>query len=203
MHTLQYQQFGKIDAGTPAAASGNVAVVRATPRSRSSGLLLGLVGAAVLTWLVRTRPEFCVEHAIGLAFAVCLALGASVLADRERASRRLVCDGRWLGSASWLVGAVVDLEGLVAVDCGRTRSGRGICELTFRSASRKLLCLDLRQWRQDELRALLARLRRNHPGLSIDVPTRVWLEQPLPGYVTRRLAVVHPDYGRPGMVSLS
>ncbi len=98
-----------------------------------------------------------------------------MLTQRARASRRLICDGQWLGVSSWLVGSVVNLGELAVIEC--SRAGRGIRELAFRSSSRELLRLDLRRWRQDEVRHLLARLRQTHPGLSFDLPTQLWLEQ--------------------------
>jgi len=175
MHTLQYEQLGKFRIAGPAAASPGVAIVRAMPKSQGSGLLVALAGAAVMAWLVLNRPEFCASHAIGLAGAICAALAASVLSQRARASHRLICDGQWLGASSWLVGSVVNLGELAAIEC--SRAGRGIRELALRSSSRELIRLDLRLWRQDEVRALLARLRQTHPGLSFDLPTQLWLEQ--------------------------
>jgi hypothetical protein len=174
MHTLQYEQLGKVRLAAPAASSG-VAVVRARPHSQISGLLLALAGAAVMAWLVRTRPEFCASHAAALSAAFCAVMAAGVLRERTRTSRRLICDGHWLGVSSWLVGSVVDLGGLAAIEC--SRAGRGIRELALRNSSRELIRLDLRLWRQDEVRALLARLRLSHPALSLDLPTQLWLEQ--------------------------
>lgn len=175
MHTLPYEQLGKLHVKGPAAASPGVAIVRARPKSQGSGLLVALAGAAVMAWLVLHRPEFCARHAIGLAGIICLSLAYSVVTQRARNSRRLICDGQWLGASSWLVGSVVNLGELAAVEC--SRAGRGIRELAFRSSSRELLRLDLRLWRQDEVRDLLARLRQTHPALSFDLPTRLWLEQ--------------------------
>jgi hypothetical protein len=174
MHTLQYEQFAKYRVSAPGAG---VTVVRATPGSRSSGLLPVLAGAAALVWMVHSRPEFCAEHAFALALGACLALAAFSLRRGERASRRLVCDGRWLGASSWLVGSVVDLEELAAVDSGRGHSGPQPRELALRTRNRTLLRLDLSRWRQDEVRNLLARLRQARPGLELDLPTRQWLEQ--------------------------
>lgn len=175
MHTLPVQQLGKLRSKRPAAASHGVAIVRATPKSQGSGLLVALAGAAVIAWLVLNRPEFCAEHAIGLAGAICAALAVSVLRQRARASHRLIFDGQWLGVSSWLVGSVVNLGELAAIEC--SRAGRGIRELALRSGSRELIRLDLRLWRQDEVRALLTRLRQTHPTLSLDTPTQLWLEQ--------------------------
>lgn len=174
MHTLQYEQFTKYRVRAPGAG---VAVVRAAPGSWSSGLLPVLAGAAALVALIRARPEFCAQHALALALGICLVLGALSLRRSERASRRLICDGRWLGASSWLLGSVVDLEELSAVDSGRGPSGPRLRELALRGRSRTLLRLDLSRWRQDEVRNLLARLRQTHPGLEFDLPTRLWLEQ--------------------------
>jgi len=174
MHTLQYGQIGKVRLAPPA-ANPEVAVVRARPHSESFGLLIALAGAAAMAWLVATRPQFCAEHAPALAGAICAALALSVLRQRSRSSRRLVCDGQWLAVSSWLVGSVVDLGGLAAIEC--SRAGRGIRELALRNGSRELIRLDLRLWRQDEVRALLTRLRQTHPALSFDLPTQLWLEQ--------------------------
>lgn len=174
MHTLQYEQFTKYRVSAP---GSGVAVVRAAPGSRSSGLLPVLAGAAALVWLIRARPEFCAQHALALALTVCLVLGALSLRRSERASRRLICDGRWLGASSWLLGSVVDLEDLAAVDSGRGPTGPQPRELALRARDRTLLRLDLRRWRQDEVRNLLARLRQTRPGLELDLPTRLWLDQ--------------------------
>jgi len=175
MHTLQYDQLGKLRLAAPAASSA-VAVVRARPCPQSSGLMLALAGAAVTAWLAATRPEFCARHAMALAGTICATLAVSVLRQRTRASRRLISDGRWLGISSWLVGSVVDLSELAAIEC--SRAGRGIRELALRSGSRELIRLDLRLWRQEEVRSLLTRLRQTHPALSFDLPTQLWLEQP-------------------------
>jgi hypothetical protein len=174
MHTLQFEQFAKYRLSAPGTG---VTVVRASPGSRSSGLLPVLAGAAALVCLVRLRPEFCADHAFALSLLVCLVLGSLSLRRSERDSRRLICDGRWLGASSWLLGSVVDLDELAAVDSGRGRSGPQPRELALRARDRTLLRLDLRLWRQDEVRNLLARLRQARPGLELDLPTRLWLEQ--------------------------
>jgi hypothetical protein len=174
MHTLQFEQFAKYRVSAP---SAGVTVVRATPGSWSSGLAPVLAGAAALVWLVRVRPEFCAQHAFALSLLVCLVLGAASLRRSERTSRRLICDGRWLGASSWLKGSVLDLEELAAIDSGRGPSGAQPRELALRAGNRTLLRLDLRRWRQDEVRSLLARLRQAHPGLQLDLPISLWLEQ--------------------------
>jgi len=174
MHTLQFEQFAKYRVSAP---SAGITVVRAPSGSWSSGLLPVLAGAAALVCLVRIRPEFCGHHALALSLLVCLVLGLASLRRSERASHRLICDGRWLGASSWLKGSVVDLEELAAVDSGRGLTGPQPRELALRASDRTLLRLDLRHWRQDEVRNLLARLRQARPGLQLDLPTRLWLEQ--------------------------
>jgi hypothetical protein len=172
MHTLQLEQFAKYRVNAPGAG---ITVVRATTGSWSSGLVPVLAGAAALVCLVRIRPEFCGQHAFALSLLVCLVLGAASLVRNERASRRLICDGRWLGASSWLLGSVVDLEELAAVDSAP--GSRQPREVALRTRNRTLLRLDLHSWRQDEVRTLLARLRQARPGLEFDPPTRHWLEQ--------------------------
>jgi len=155
-----------------------IAVVRATAELRDRSFLATTLGSLLgAIELARNLPDFCSQHAFALSFSICLMLAAIRLTQRRLLAPALICDGHWLAYRSWLLGTLIDLEDLVAVESFRAGADGPPGEITLRNRQRELYRLELRRWRREDVRGLLAALIENHPQLRLDRATRRWLEQ--------------------------
>ncbi|HZR38305.1 MAG TPA: hypothetical protein VFA75_23250 [Nevskia sp.] len=156
-----------------------IAVVRATADLRDRSFLattLGSLAGAIV--LAHDFPDFSSQHAFALSSSICLGLAAIRLAQRRLLAPALICDGHWLAYRSWLLGALIDLEGLEQVECLGAGADGPPGEIRLRARQRELYRLELRRWRREDVQGLLAALVENRPQVQLDRATRRWLEQP-------------------------
>jgi len=142
-----------------------------------TSLLAGSLAALVLA---RGFPEFCARHALMLSAAGCCALGAIALLRRQLENRKLVCDGRWLAYRCWQLGLLFDLRDLAAIRAHAGSLPGTIAGITLCSSRGALLRLGFKHWHSQDVRALIEALLNINPQLSLDGPTRLWMQQPSP-----------------------
>jgi hypothetical protein len=155
-----------------------IAVVRATADLRDRSFLAMTLGSLLgAIELAQDLPDFCSQHAFALSSSICLALAAIRLAQRRLLAPGLICDGHWLAYRSWLLGALIDLDGLAEVHSRNVAGDGPPGEITLCTRQRELYRLELRHWRREDVHGLLAALVENHPQVRLDHATRQWLEQ--------------------------
>jgi len=156
-----------------------IAVVRATADRRDRVFLAATLGSLLgAIELAQNLPDFCSQHAFALSSSICLGLAAIRLLQRRLLAPALICDGHWLAYRSWLLGALIDLEGLAEVESRRAGAAGPPGEITLRTRQRELYRLELRRWRREDVHDLLAALVENHPQVRLDRTPRPWLEPP-------------------------
>ena len=155
-----------------------IAVVRSDSKVRQRAFLAITLGALVgAVEVAQECPDFCSRHTIALSLSVCAALAAIRFMLRRVNAPSLICDGHWLAYRSWLLGSLIDLEGLAEVHAHEASRGGSPAEITLCTRQRELYRLDLRRWRREDVRCLLSGLVESHPGMKLDSDTWAWLRQ--------------------------
>jgi hypothetical protein len=158
-----------------------IAVVRSSSDDRERVFLATTIGVLLgAVELSQDNPDFCSSHAVALSLAVCASLAAFHTLLQRLIQPALVCDGQSLAYRSWLLGAVVELDGLAEVHSVEAQGGT-LAGLSLRAPRGELYRLELDRWRDDDLRQLLAALLRSHPQTRMDNPTWLWLRHLPPG----------------------
>lgn len=152
-----------------------IAIVRSHTGDRQRGFLAVTLGTLLgAVELAQDCPDFCSSHALGLSLSISAALAGCRYLLSLTVAPSLICDGEWLAYRSWLLGSLVDLHDLAEVHAHASPTGAP-SEILLCARQRELYRLQLRQWRDEDVRELLSALLDTHPGMKLDGDTWAWL----------------------------